>query len=263
MERERFDPVTTLQTAVGVAVAVFLVHLAVPALDLGVLFVLAALLGVSFLGARFAFDRIRRKAAPRADPRFVGPAELLDADRHDLVGLRIAIERTAAAPIVEALTEAASGPAEGRAARIARVLLAHRSAWRFAGLDASRPLPHARAAEIFDGWCTDVRGRFGRRSAGRDEPFRWHPLQVVSLHVASPGRIPEVDVRDPGAAEVVLASLRDQSAGWATRVDLWTSERDFTAAELREADPTLCDLSDEDEPASEARFERGVTARRR
>lgn len=262
MRGDALDPMLTAQIAVFAAIATFVVHLAVPELELGMLFVVAAVLGVSFLGFRFAFDRLTRRAAPRRDPRFAAPATLLDAEQHDLVGLRLAMERTVAISILEELTSAASGSIEGRAARVARVLLAHRSAWRFVGLDATRPLSTARATEIFERWCADVRARFSRPSSSQGEPFRWHPLVVVSVHVASPGRIPEVDVRDPGAAERVLAALRDHSQDWATRVDLWSSERDFTAAELRAADPTLGDLA-EDEPVGDPRFERGVPARRR
>jgi hypothetical protein len=168
--------------------------------------------------------------------------ELLDGDQHDLVGLRLAMERTVALPVLEALREANEGPMAGRAARVAKVLLSHRSAWRFVGLDATRPLPSGKARGIFDAWSSDVRARFERPGRGEAAAFRVDPLVVVALHVASPGRIPEIDVRDPGAAETVLRSIRDVSDAWAVRVDLWTSPREFTAAELREVDPTLREM---------------------
>ncbi len=262
MRGDALDPMLTAQLAVFAAIATFVVHLAMPDLDRGTLFVIAAALGASFLALRFVFDRFTRRKGPRRDHRFAEPSELLDAERHDLVGLRVAIERTVAVPILAELTEAARGPDQGRASRVARVLLAHRGAWCFAGLDATVPLPVERASQVFEGWCTDVRARFSRESSAQGEPFRWHPLVVISLHVASPGRISEIDVRDPTAAERALVSLRDHSEGWATRVDLWSSERDFTAAELREADPTLLDLSEQGRPA-EARFASAITGQRR
>jgi len=259
---DALDPMLTAQIAVFAAIATPVVHRAMPDVDRGTLFVVAAVLGASFLALRFAVDRFTRRSEALRDRRFAPPEELLDAERHDLVGLRVAIERTAAVSVLEELTEAARGPAEGCASRVARVLLAHRGAWRFSGLDATLPLPVARASEIFEGWCTDVRARFSKRSSAQGEPFRWHPLVVISLHVASPGRIAGIDVADPAAAERVLVSLRDHSQSWATRVDLWSSERDFTAAELREADPTLLDLSEE-EPQAEARFASTISRQRR
>jgi hypothetical protein len=217
----------------------FFFYLTYPGTDLGVLLAFAAALGLVLLVARRAFDWLARRKPASRDPRFATPMELLDGDQHDLVGLRLAMERTVALPVLDALREANEGPMAGRAARVAKVLLSHQSAWRFVGLDATRPLPSGKARGIFESWSSDVRARFARQGGAQDTAFRADPLVVVALHVASPGRIPEIDVRDPLAAETVLRSIRDVSDAWAVRLDLWTSPRDFTAAELREADPTL------------------------
>jgi hypothetical protein len=240
------NPVWTAQVAVVVTIVVVAFQSLYPAADLGFVLTVAAVLGVFVHLGRAAIEG-RRRTAPRRDPRFARPADLLDADRHDLVGVRVAIERTVAIPLLAELEAASTGAAAGRAARVAAVLLAHHGAWRFVGVDATRPLPLAKASEIFDRWCADVRQRFSPGARRDADAFRSDALTMVSLHVASPGRIPEVAVHDPRAARFVLESLRDHSATWATRVDLWSAERPLSAAELRAADPTLMQLGTGDD----------------
>ncbi len=231
----------TAQVAIFVVIGVLAFHWAYPLIDLGFVLAIAAVVGVLLYFVRTAFDQ-RRVGGPRRDPRFAAPVDVLDGDQHDLVGLRLALERTVAIPALASLDVALRGSEVGKAARVARVLLAHRGTWRFAGLDATRPLPAARASEVFDRWSADVRKRFGAAPRGEGDAFRHDSLIVISLHVASAGRMPEVDVNDPEAAAHVLGSLRDHSETWATRVDLFSADRGFTAAELRAADPTLIEL---------------------
>lgn len=241
LRSDALDPMTSAVIGIIATAVTFFYYLNYPATDLGVLLAFAAVLGLVLLVTRRGFDWLVRRREPPRDPRFATPMELLDGDQHDLVGLRLAMERTVALPILEALREANEGPMAGRAARVAKVLLSHRSAWRFVGLDATRPLPSGKARGIFEAWSSDVRARF-TRSSGAESAFRADPLVLVALHIASPGRIPEIDVQDPSAAEAVLRSIRDVSDAWAMRVDVWSSPREFTAAELREADPTLREM---------------------
>lgn len=238
-------PPSRLQIAFLGMAAVSVFHWAYPLVDLAFVLPIAAVLAViGWYGVQALGERLR--ARPRRDPRFAAPVELLDGDRYDLVGVRLAVERTVAIPMLATLAVAQRGVEAGKAARVARVLLAHQSAWRFAGLDATRPLPAARASEIFGRWSRDVRVRLSKATHAAGDAFRHDGLVLVSLHVASPGRMPAVNVDDPTAAAEVLTSLRDHSGSWATRVDLWSHERDFTAAELRRADPTLIELGDEE-----------------
>jgi hypothetical protein len=246
MQGDWRNPVWTAQIVVFVTVIVVVFQSLYPAADLGFVLTVAAVLGVFVHLGRAAIEG-RRRSGPRRDPRFARPADLLDADQHDLVGVRVAIERTVAIPLLAELEAASQGAAPGRAARVAAVLLAHRGAWRFVGIDATRPLPAATASQIFDRWCADVRQRFSPGARRDADAFRSDSLTMVSLHVASPGRIPEVAVHDPDAARFVLESLRDHSATWATRVDLWSAERALSAAELRAADPTLMQVGTDDE----------------
>ncbi|MFO0714902.1 MAG: hypothetical protein U0353_33990 [Sandaracinus sp.] len=256
MRGEGIKATTSAQLAGVLGLSAFLAYQAFPETDLAFLVAFAAVVGLSFLAVRLLFDRLTRKKPIRNDPRFAAPLDLLDGDRRDLVGLRIALERTVAHAFTAALEEASRGAGAGRAARIAKVLLGHRSAWRFVGVDATRPMPSERANEVFEHWCRDVRGRYGAPSQHDGNAFRWESLVLVSLHVASPGRVADVDVTDPSAAEQVLCALRDRTEQWATRVDLWTSPREFTAAELREADPTLLEVLDDDVTGRMARFEK-------
>lgn len=242
LRTDALDPMTSAVIGIIATAVTFFYYLSYPATDLGVLLAFAAVLGLVLLLTRRGFDWLVRRREPPRDPRFATPMELLDGDQHDLVGLRLAMERTVALPILDALRSANEGPMAGRASRVAKVLLSHRSAWRFVGLDATRPLPSGKARGIFESWSSDVRARFATPGRTEGTAFRADPLVVVALHVESPGRIPEIDVRDPRAAETVLRSIRDVSDAWAVRIDLWTSPRDFTAAELREADPTLREL---------------------
>jgi hypothetical protein len=157
----------------------------------------------------------------------------------DVTGLRIAIDAGVAPALVGAVQRALRLPEQARLAGVASALLETRPQWRFAALDATRPLPEAKAAKLFDAWARDVRTRFAPRgSLPPGDPFRSSALLVVCLHVETSEEIPDVSHADPDAVEKTLSYLQGRPMS-VLQVDLWSSSEPLSASDLPAIDGTM------------------------
>lgn len=233
MRGDAVNPATSAEFAVVVGVLTYAAHRWHPELELGDLLLLAAGVCIAYFGLRLLLDRlVRGRPSP---PKIV-------LEHQQLIGLRVAIERTTALPLLASL-----GQTQGAAdvAAVAKALLAQRSSWRLVGLDATRPLERERAEALFERWRADVRDRFARTPGEGGGAFRQDALTLVALHVATSAELPSLELDDPRSAERLLTALRDGRGSAAMRFEVWSSPRGFSPAELRGLDPTLIETTRE------------------
>lgn len=157
----------------------------------------------------------------------------------DVTGIRLAIDAGVAPSLIASLQRVMSEPVTTRLASLSRVLLDARPQWRLTALDATKPLPEAKADKLFESWAADVRKRFapsGRPSL--EDAYRTSGLLVVCVHVQTSQEIPDATSSSADSVARTLEHLQTMRTD-IRQVDVWSSSEPLSSGDLTALDRTL------------------------